>query len=337
MNKPYKSFTRQHNPARMQGLTLVELMIAMTLGMLIIVAIGYAYLGTRTSFRQQDALGRMQENARFVFEMLTNDIRLAGFAGSLCGQAESEIALQAGWDEDLWNRGIFKNPLLGYEDASATAPDVSADVYKGDALAILHADGTKDYVVTVGPAGGGITFAGDAPDNGDVVVTGCGNAKPRQAFAFDGSNNLTTALAAQSRIMPLAASLYYIRLNSADPAQPALYRRNGAGASDEMVEGVEDMQVTYGVDTSNPATCSDNDGGVDSYVTADNVEATVPCGTAAEDWKKVLSVRVTLVMRSVEDGIATESSTFTYEDGTTVTDRRLRKTFTTTIAVRNRL
>jgi len=331
MNNSPITFSRHSLPGRSQGLTLIELMISLALGMLVILSVGYAYIGSRTTFRQQDALGRMQENARFVFETLSNDIRMVGYAGSLCGLADTEV-VNALPSPTNWDKDIFGSPLKGYEDAATTAPDVSGTVYAGtssDALSILHADSTKEYVVNAAAAAGAaISFSGTAPANGNVVVTDCGNAKPRQAFALAGGvNALPTPLAAQSRIMPLIANLYFVKVNG--DGTPSIYRKSGASAPQELVEGVEDMQITYGVDTSNPATCSDNDGGVDAYVKADAVEATVPCATAAEDWKKVLAVRVTLSMRSVEDGITT--------DVQPAGDRRLRKTFTTTIAARNRL
>jgi type IV pilus assembly protein PilW len=332
-NSPFTLIERAR-PCRSRGLTLIELMISLALGMLVILSVGYAYIGSRTTFRQQDALGRMQENARFVFETLSNDIRMVGYAGPLCGLANTEV-VNALPSPTNWDKDIFGTPLKGYEGASTTAPDVSATVYAGDALSVLRTDSTKEYVVNAAAAAGAaISFSGTAPANGDVVVTDCGNAKPRQAFALAGSvNALTTPIAAQSRIMPLIANLYYVRLRDTTKPigtdnPPALYRKSAAGVQ-ELVEGVEDMQITYGVDTSSPATCSDNDGGVDAYVKADAVEATVPCATAAEDWKKVLAVRVTLSMRSVEDGITTAVQP--------AGDRRLRKTFTTTIAARNRL
>jgi type IV pilus assembly protein PilW len=340
MNNSPITFFRHPLPGRSQGLTLIELMISLALGMLVILSVGYAYIGSRTTFRQQDALGRMQENARFVFETLSNDIRMVGYAGSLCGLLDTDVvnALPnpTNWDQDIFStlpqNGI---PLKGYEDAATTAPDVSGTVYAGtssDALSVLHADSTKEYVVNAAAANGAaISFSGTAPADGNVVVTDCGNAKPRQAFALAGSvNGLPTPIAAQSRIMPLIANLYFVRANG--DGTPSIYRKSGASAPQELVEGVEDMQITYGVDTSNPATCSDNDGGVDAYVTADKVEddaTVVPCATPAERWKKVLAVRVTLSMRSVEDGITT--------DVQPAGDRRLRKTFTTTIAARNRL
>lgn len=334
MSKPLLFIPSQSMPGRESGLSLVELMVSLTIGLILMVGVGYVYMGTRASFKQQDALARMQENARYVFEVLSNDLRMTGFAGSLCGLAESEVDNKL--DAGQWYGDVFGLPVKGYENASSSAPGVSATVYAGDALHILHADSTSEYVVSADTAPGAVmTFdAGANPANGDVVATGCGNAKPRAAFAMNGKvNGLATTIMAKSRIYPLVANLYYIRLRDTGSAissgnPPALYRKTGAGATEELVEGIEDMQIEYGVDTSSPAVCSNNDGGVDAYVKADDVESTVPCASAAEDWKKVLSVRVKLTMRSTEDNVTTE---------TISGDKRLRKTFTTTIAIRNRL
>jgi type IV pilus assembly protein PilW len=320
-------------PAKAQGLTLIELMIALALGMLVILSVGYAFIGSRATFRQQDALGRMQENARFAFETISNDIRMVGYAGALCGLADTQV-VNALASPTNWDKDIFGSPLKGYEDAAATAPNpgVAASVYPGsasDALAVLRTDSTKEYVVNAAAAAGAaITFSGTAPADGDVVVTDCGNAKPRQAFTLAANvNALTTPIAAQSRIMPLVADIYFVRANA--DGTPSIYRKSGAAVPQELVEGVEDMQITYGMDTS-PA-CAANDGGADQYVTAKDIEdntMALAC-TTEERWKKVIAVRVTLSMRSVEDGITTDVQ----PEG----DRRLRKAFTTTIAARNRL
>jgi type IV pilus assembly protein PilW len=86
------------------------------------------------------------------------------------------------------------------------------------------------------------------------------------------------------------------------------------------------MQIRYGIDT-------DNDRQVNSWQTA-NVVA------AANDWPRVLSVEVTLLARSTEE-YGSETDTLTYNVGgmtfNPIDDRRLRKVFTTSTALRNRL
>jgi hypothetical protein len=89
----------------------------------------------------------------------------------------------------------------------------------------------------------------------------------------------------------------------------------------ELADGVEDLQILYGEDTSGSVYA-------DIYVSAD----------AVTDWSGIRSVRVSFLLRS-EDNITSESRPFIFngEDANTENDKRLRMVFTTTIALRNRL
>ncbi len=359
-----------------RGLSLIELMIAMAIGLLLISAIGWAFLGSRGAYRQQEALARMQEGARFAFETMTHDIRMAGFTGCRNLTAVSTLS---GTD---WFNNLYAQPLVGY-DAGAAPAVISASVVAGDALAVLRADNDKEYVVANHNAGGAqfqLTANHDFQQGEILVATDCNhsalfqmtNANPgnstnlvNNAAGASAPGNCTTGLgesapnsglpsctptgvpytfAAGSRLLRLSGNIYYIRNNP--NGIPSLYRLrlgtaggNASATAEELVEGVENMQITYGVDTSSPATCAQTDGTVDAYVDAADVPATVPCATAVEDWKKVLSVRIRLLMRS-EDNIVSTPQSYFFDDpvnATTATDNRLRQVFTTTIAVRNRL
>ena len=101
----------------------------------------------------------------------------------------------------------------------------------------------------------------------------------------------------------------------------------------------EDFQVTFGVDTNaaldGEIDFIDPDGDGDPYLTAAQVNALA--GTPADKWARVVSVRISLLMRTVEDNVLPESQTYTYNGTTTTpTDRRLRKVFTHVVAMRNR-
>lgn len=176
--------------------------------------------------------------------------------------------------------------------------------------------------------------------DGDIVLaTNCQHATVFQIANFNNLDNVvhntgnsvspgnsTKDLGAcynnNGELVRLSTRSYYIRANPA--SEPALYRRVGADDAEELVEGVENLQITYGVDTSAPA-----DKTVDAYVKAD----------AVTDWSRVLTVRISLLMVSRSDeSIATAPQSYTYNGATTTpADRLLRKAFTTTIAVRNRL
>jgi len=94
-------------------------------------------------------------------------------------------------------------------------------------------------------------------------------------------------------------------------------------APEELVEGIETMQVRYGIDP-------DDDGAINNRVTAD----------AVADWTRVLSVEVTLLARATDE-YGPETDTVVYNVAGTqfnpVNDRRLRQVFSTSIGVRNRL
>ena len=69
-------------PARRRGFTLIELMIAMTLGLVLTAGLFFIYVNTSQSSRAHGALALMQENARYAFEIMALDIRQAGFTGT---------------------------------------------------------------------------------------------------------------------------------------------------------------------------------------------------------------------------------------------------------------
>lgn len=66
---------------RQRGLTLIELMVALTIGLFLVSGILYIYLSTRASYASNDAAARVQEDARFAMERLTREIRMAGYTG----------------------------------------------------------------------------------------------------------------------------------------------------------------------------------------------------------------------------------------------------------------
>lgn len=366
MSRKYKEFAR--TPRKVRGLTLIEMMIALTLGMILMAGVGYAYLGSRQTYRLQDGLSRMQEGARHAFETVAFDVRMAGFAGCKASTSVNVLNSSSGWYADL-----FGKPLTGYEEGVSTFPsDISA--LRGDGLAILRADNSREYIVAShnpSSAQFDLTAVSDLQKGEILTVTDCSHAAVFQMSGPDATgtanvvhntgavilpgncskylglplapsvacaDNTSYTFGPNSRVMRMSGNLYYIRTSAAD--EPALYRQrltqsggNAATIAEELVEGVEDMQITYGVDTTATA-----DNAVDQYVTADQVTVIAPGANDAEKWQRVLSVKVSLLMRSIENNITTAPQSYTFNGATTIpADRRLRKVFTTTIAVRNRV
>ena len=157
--------------------------------------------------------------------------------------------------------------------------------------------------------------AGTLNHNIGAVSQGPGNA----------TKNLSKSYAEDAEILKLETLVYYIGRQNNDPNNPpALFRkrlRQGVLVSEELVEGVESMQVAYGEDTN-------NDVAVDIYSKADTVT----------DWSNVAVLRVGLLVRT-PGNVDTELDRATYVfDGVTLgpfNDNRQRRVFTSTVSLRN--
>lgn len=355
---PYPTSRRLESPPHNRGFSLIELLIAMAIGLTMLLVVSYAYVGSKQTFRVQDTLSRMQENARFIFETIGYDVRMAGFTG--CGNTASAVnTLNNSTD---WDKNLLGAPLVGYEGGVSTFPTgVAGNVLRGDGLTILRGDGS-DYTVSSHNATAAsihLVANHDIKQGEILVITDCQHTA---VFQMTNNNNNNTIAVVDhatgnttspgnctkglghpllctangtaytygpgSKILRMTGVNYHIRTNG--NGEPALYRTrlvanssgNAERVAEELAEGIEDMQITYGVDTN-------NDKAVDQYVTAD----------AVADWATVLSVRISLLLASVgTDVYTTEPQQYIYNGATTTpADRRLRKIFDTTIAVRNRL
>lgn len=80
--------------SRQGGLTLVELMIGIALGLVVILAVVYVFAGSRASHRHQESFSAVQESGRIALEVLARDIRMAGNPG--CGNLGALVHQSAG-------------------------------------------------------------------------------------------------------------------------------------------------------------------------------------------------------------------------------------------------
>src|SRR5690606_24678346 len=96
--------------ARLQkaaGFTLIELMIALLLGLLVMGAAISIFLSNRQAYTATEGLGRVQENVRFAFELMARDIREAG--ANPCGKHVPLVNVISGSDANWWtnlNSGV---------------------------------------------------------------------------------------------------------------------------------------------------------------------------------------------------------------------------------------
>lgn len=144
------------------GFTLIELMIALVLGLLAVGGAIGVFLANQQTYRQTESLARLQESARYAFEILARDLREAG--GIACG-AHLPIANvlndpTASWWSNLdWGKGI-----RGFEGTDATFPKAF-----GTASA-ERVSGTDAVIVWSGTANDGVYITEHNPEAAQFKV-----------------------------------------------------------------------------------------------------------------------------------------------------------------------
>ena len=336
---------------RQLGLSLVELMIAVAIGIFLTAGLIQLFSSSQQTYRVQENLSRLQENARFAMQIISRDVRMADYAGcknSSVSETTNHIDTTSGnYDPALHQ---FTAGIGGTNGAAGASVALDGS----DILTLLNASDSGAAVQPpFGPlASSNITVTTGHPfEQGDIIlladctqsdifqitndpsagttighVTGSFISNPGPTQIAEPGNFNPLACAAGhclSRVYTGEASLYTLTLNTYDIQGGvngfALFRNN-----QEIVEGIENMQVLYGQDNN-------NDNTADSYV---------PAGTAGLTMDNVVSLRVSLVAFTIDDNVATQAIPYTIFGDTVASptnDRRIRRVFTSTIALRNRL
>jgi len=352
-------------PRHQRGVSLVEIMIAITVGLVLTAGVIQVFVSNKQIYRVQEALARLQENGRFAVDFLTRDLRGAGFVGC-AGNTTPIVNTLNNATSLLWN---FASPMQGFEATGMSAwnPALDGSIVSAlggrDVITVRRSVG--DAVPVIGQAPGAapgsnpITVAAavacpsvppnplcdfdtptNPPPNPIAMISDCINAAVFQVTNPDPSSgtinhivggtpgNATDALGKDftnaADIVRMSTLTYYIR--SGVLGRPSLWRQDGVNLAQELVEGVEDMQILYGVDT-------DVDRVPNQYLQAN----------AVTDFNNVVSVRVDLLLQSIDDNLTNAPPRYTYNGVTCPggvgcpTDRRYRQVFGATIGLRNKI
>jgi len=366
----------------MQGLSLIELLVAMVLGLTLATGVMQIYVSNTTSDRDQEARLRIQENGRFGMNFLSQEIRMAGYLGCLGGidgttvnqtLATTPTAFQpqfgvqgweaAGTDPSETNNSANNVAVVSSSTSEWTTtggntmPTVMA-VPNSDIIRVWGAEGSPGVVSTIN-SGVTPTLVVDTAigiaANDFVLVSDCEQADIVQACSVTDnapaanstltlSTSCTPGNAASSPINSIApaeavklqGTLFWVgkRDNTATNS-PSLFRAQlsatgTVGTPEELIEGVESMQILYGENLD-----GDPRSTVDTYVPADQVG----------NWLNIVSVRISLLLQSVDDGSVPAPQAYTFNgvvydgvgvNGSLPVDNRVRRVFTSTINLRNR-
>lgn len=277
--------------ARQTGLSLIELMVALLIGSLLIIGAVSVYANSRGTFAVNESVARLQEQGRYALSIVEPDVELAGFYGftnsadtlRLVRGAAPGTVLAAAVD-------LRQVPIPPAVPTPVPAPGLS-----GDAVAC----GTNFAVDVLRPVQGSndrfelgpnatpacAPFGDGAADGSDTLTLRRASSQPAaiqagrlqilasrlnsqksQLLFADGVAPI--ALDADNRVHDLLVRTYYVARDSDNrPGFPALRmkaltRTGGAPAfaDTEIMSGIEDLQVQFGIDTGD----YNNDGIVDA-------------------------------------------------------------------------
>lgn len=324
---------------KQSGLSIVEALVTMVILLIVFSGVYQIFRSNSLTYRVQEGLSRLQENGRFAMEFLINDIRMAGYLGCISNGTPPDTTLNS--SDSIYN---FSVGLKGFEAQNATwVPAVDAS--------IVNPLPGSDIITVRSLIGSSVSIAETMPDNSADLKTApvpSGKAPPvanfdivlisdcsKKAAVFQVTNytlangnlvhntgvgvpgnstkNLGYMFQKGAEILKIANTSYYVRNNPA--GNTALYRRVGSASADEIVEGVENMQILYSTGLS--------------YKNA----------TGITNWNEVRSVQIGLLLSTPVRGIDPDT-TIHHVLGTSIgpkNDMRLRRVFTATVALRNRL
>jgi len=337
------------------GLSMIELLIGISIGIFVTATAVSVVVASKEAQTLVKVNSRLQDRARIASRIIERDILLSGFQGCINYGTTSinVLAKEAPPDFTL-------NALKGYRFSSGvweSGPDsgispswaIPNPVSGSDAITILR--GTADAVYVVDPvtANSSETFITDNNmgfaegqmvlisdcGSGDIVeLTSVTNSGSNVSLKYSSSKNLSNYLSkvyrSDAKVMRFIDRTYVVantgRTDRLNEPINALYRVSTSGVSEELVEGIDAIRFKYGVRLNN---------GNLSFKGARNNSI---------NWLNVEVVQISILISSLEH-LRRENDTGTYIMAGDIfepnrhykTNRRLRKSFNTTIQIRNRI
>ena len=312
-----------------RGLSLIELMISITIGLLILSAMATLFANQSKNRTELDKSNRMVDNGRFALETLSENLRIAGFYGELdtsrldpatfplpgtitdpCSTAPADMA------------GAIRLHVAGYNAATPSSPIASppcslaaASLKNGsDILVLRRADTSAPIAQTA--AIGGIHY---------IQVSHCEheNSTPfiiaNTAASFNLSQRNCTAAntAPFANLRRFVVQTYFVSPdNNPGDGITTLKRReldpagSGVFITTPLVEGIEYMQIEYGIDGD-----SNGDGVVDLTVFDGVADSYIQTCADVTCWSNAVSVKLNIIARNIEPTAGHDDSNKTYSLG----------------------
>lgn len=339
------------------GMALVELIVALALGLVLFAGVGHLVVASSQSWALQDELRRVRENGRLALDILGQSISTAAYTGCPA-QAKLANLLASTTDDRQWmthfDKGILGIPvgsvgqqldskadseaIITYRIDSDQALVVSNhnlatvtltttgghDYDRGDLLALTTADCSQ---VAVFSAGVGTSSADVTHPAGGGTLANCTSVLQGDFSCHSGAPDASTINHEGSTLAALESYAFYLRESN---NVPTLYRKlageyaSGRSISAEaLIEGIERLSVRYGLD-------SDGDGVVNQYLGVSELSPD------SSQWLSIVSVRLEVVARSFSEVAPQPQAFFFAGQKILPEDLYVRRSFIRTIKLRNR-
>jgi type IV pilus assembly protein PilW len=307
------NFYKQPNPLQRKlqkqaGFTLVEAMISMALGLFLILGAVTIYSQGSRSFQTTEGTSRVQENLRFAFATIEPDVRLAGFWGMHNGSGNIEedaiVITCDGANVTTWALDHYVGVTARDNIQAAASGNVAANarvvancpafdlgVQEGSDILEIRRSSAGETPLTVNT----VQIKSDRYTS-HIFVDGNEPAGFKNLVDIDGT-------------FDYEFSTYYVAQTSNNIADtPSLRKRTLIGTQmvdEEIIAGVENMQIQFGLDTN-------GDGSVNGYI--DPV-----AGSFTAD-STIIAVRVWLLIRAEYEELGlVDGKDYTAPDGTLIT------------------
>ena len=299
MNNDFSSAKKlrapSHSMRSMAGLSLVELMISVALGLIILAAVTSIFVNTSASRNEIERTSRQIENGRYAVELLSDDLRMAGFFGELNvatvaapGAVPSACATAIA---DL--QAAIPLHLQGYPGGTG-APSCVPAIKTGTDIAVVR----RVRACTAGVAG----CPGAVNGRPYLQVSLCDTEAPATPYVLGLEGTATYSLRIRTCGTALAGKRQYLTNiyfvsdnNGAGQNVPTLKRLEftGSGFTETpLVEGIEFFRISYGIDT-------DGDGLPDVY-TPDPANYVCATCTPVENWRNVVTAKIAVLARNID-------------------------------------
>jgi type IV pilus assembly protein PilW len=295
-------------PSPQRGVSLIELMISITLGMLIVAALLALYINVTRTNSEMAKANRQIENGRFAIQVLQNDLVHAGFWGQLgyslppapsmpAPTALPDPCVVAGWD-DAYKKNLLAIPVRGYANGSTLAGcNVSGVLANSDVLMVRHAN-----TCIAGSAG-----CDGGNDTGPrIQISACRtDPTPEPAYVITSGpfplRQKDCATRAERR--KVVSNIYYLATSNNVPTLMRVSMVNGAYTIPQpLIEGIEAFRVEYGIDTlgrnGQPISATNpGDGSADTYISSSALAASANSLTLHAN---IVAAKVHVLARNLE-------------------------------------